>query len=190
MNWLLRENGLAEKQGRSFRDEREEEEMLLMRRPVAARQAYAKFGLLLGTFPPAAIFFKLFLSSMVGYDINFPLCYLLLFMNVACALAGGYFGSKLSGMASEMEGDRWPTMLLAAACLGFIWGAATGAAGGILFLGIGAIYGALYAIPVGMLAFALFMPLHRLLARGGMIDARHLWPLACGVALFITALIV
>lgn len=189
MNWLLRENELAEKQDRSFRDAREEEEMLLMRHPVASRLAYAKFGLLLGTFPPAAIFFKLFLSSMDGYDINFPFCYLLLFMNVACALAGGYFGSKLSGMASEMEGDRWPTMLFAAACLGFIWGAATGAVGGILFLGIGAIYGALYAIPVGMLAFALFMPLHRLLARGGMIDARHLWPLACGVTFFITALI-
>ena len=189
LNWLLRENELAEKQGRAFRNAREEEELLLMRRPVAARQAYAKFGLLLGTLPPAAIFFKLFLGLMVGSDINVPLCYLLLFMNVACALAGAYFGSKLSGMASEIEGDRWLTMILGAACLGFIWGAATGAAGGILFFGFGAIYGALYAIPVGVLAFVLFVPFHRLLARGGMIDARHLWPLACGVVLFITALI-
>jgi hypothetical protein len=40
-----------------------------------------------------------------------------------------------------------------------------------------------------MLAFAAFAPLHRLLARGGMIDARHLAPLAWGINLAISALI-
>ena len=73
--------------------------------------------------------------------------------------------------------------------MGFAWGAITGAAGGAICFGIGAIFGALYAAPVGTLAFILFTPLHRLLARGGMIDARHFWPLACGVTMTITALI-
>ncbi|HJU54722.1 MAG TPA: hypothetical protein VJ715_09130 [Pyrinomonadaceae bacterium] len=188
MNWLIRENELAEKQERAFRDAREEEEMLLMRHPVAARQAYARFGLLLGTLPPAAIFFKLFIGSFV-YGINFPLFSLLLSMNIACAFAGYYFGSKLSGMASVIERDHWVLMLIESVVIGFIWGAATGAVGGLIAFGVGAIFGAVIAAGVGMVAFGLFVPLHRLLARGGMIDARHLWPLACGVVLFITALI-
>ncbi len=65
----------------------------------------------------------------------------------------------------------------------------TGALGGFVFFGIGAFVGAALAVPVGALAFAVFAPLHRLLARGGMIDARQLWPLALGVSGTIAALI-
>jgi hypothetical protein len=61
--------------------------------------------------------------------------------------------------------------------------------GGVLFFGVGSLFGAFMALPFGMLGFLLFTPLHRLMACGGMIDARHLWPLACGVALTISALI-
>ena len=110
-------------------------------------------------------------------------------MNVACALAGAFFGSKLSGMASVVERDHWFLMLIESVVIGFIWGVATGAVGGLIAFGVGAIFGAIIAAGVGMLAFGLFVPLHRLLARGGMIDARHLWPLACGVVVVITALI-
>ncbi len=73
--------------------------------------------------------------------------------------------------------------------IGWLWAIGTGAAGGLVFFGIGAIFGVSFAIPVGLLAFASFMPLHRLLARGGMIEAGHLWPLACGVTMTVTALI-
>ena len=191
LNWLLRENELAELRSRTFRSAREEEEFLLMRRPVAAREAYSMFGLLLGTLPPAAIFLKLFGLALVGpgHGISPGLLFLLFSMNVFCAAAGLYFGSRMSRMASAAEGWRWTPMLLAAAGIGFIWGVATGAVGGLPAYGFGAIVGAIFAVPVGMLAFLLFMPLHRLLARGGMIDSRHLWPLACGVVTLITALI-
>ena len=186
LNWLLRENELTEERSRAFRTAREEEEMLLMRHPVAAKEAYARFGMLLGTLPPAAIFLKLF---GLGRGMSAPFFFLLLLMNVFCALAGAYLGSKLSRLASAAEELRWPTMLLGAAGIGFVWGVATGGVGGLPAYGFGAIFGAFFAVPVGMLAFLLFVPLHRLLARGGMIDARHLWPLACGVVTFITALI-
>ncbi len=170
-----------------MRDEREEEEMLMMRRPVEARRAYATLGLLLGTFPPAAIFFKIFGRASGAPEPGF--IFLFFIMNVFCALAGLYLGSKLSRLASAAEDSHWLLTLASAPCLGFLWGAATGAAGGLPAFGIGAIFGAICAVPVGALAFALFMPLHRLLARGGMIDARHLWPLACGVVAIVTALI-
>lgn len=163
--------------------------MLLMRRPVAPKQAFATFGLLLGTLPPAAIFLKLFGVWVINSGVNAPLFFLLLFMNIVCSLAGFYFGSKLSQMVLTVERNSWVPMLIQSMIIGFIWGAATGAAGGLIVIGIGAIFGAVIAAGVGMLAFGLFVPLHRLFARGGMIDARHLRPLAWGVVLFITALI-
>jgi hypothetical protein len=191
LNWLLTENELAEFRSRTFNSAREEEEFLLMRCPVADKEAYARFGLLLGTLPPAAIFLKLFGGVLAGPGRGFDPTFIivLLVMNVFCAAAGRYFGSRLSRLASAAEELRWPTMLLGAAGIGFIWGVATGAVGGLPVYGFGAIVGALCAVPVGMLAFFLFMPLHRLLTRGGMIDSRHLWPLACGVVAVISALI-
>ncbi|HEY0377697.1 MAG TPA: hypothetical protein VGC87_12300 [Pyrinomonadaceae bacterium] len=182
---------MAEERSRAFSSACEEEEVLLMRRPLAAQEAYARFGLLLGTLPPAAIFLKLFGRMLVGPgdSIHPRLLFLLFLMNAFCAAAGLFFGSRLSRLASAAEELRWPIMLIAAAGIGFIWGVATGAVGGLPAFGFGAIVGAICAVPVGMLAFLLFVPLHRLLTRGGMIDARHLWPLACGVVTVITALI-
>jgi hypothetical protein len=187
LSWLLRENELAANQGRGLRAARREEERLMMLRPVTPQQAYARFGLLLGTFPPAAIFLKI--SGGWLSHAESGLVFLLLSMNIFCALAGLYFGSRLSRMAAGAEDSHWLMTLAGAPCLGFLWGAATGAVGGLPAFGVGAIFGAIYAIPVGALAFGLFVPLHRLLARGGMIDARHLWPLACGVVAVVTALI-
>jgi len=98
---------------------------------------------------------------------------------------GGVFGGKID----TYERASWHRMCVSAAAVGALWGLTTGAVGGLLFFGIGSLFGALVALPVGMLGFALFTPFHRLMARGGMIDARHFWPLACGVVLTITALI-
>ena len=60
LSWLLAENE-REANRRVFRNSLEDEEMLLMRHPLPPRKAYGIFGLLLGTFPPAAIFIKLFM---------------------------------------------------------------------------------------------------------------------------------
>jgi hypothetical protein len=110
-------------------------------------------------------------------------------MIVICCFAGKYFGSKMSRMAAAVERDPWFMMVIEAVIIGFIWATGTGAVGGFIFYGFGAIFGAVCAVPVGALAFGLFIPLHRLLACGGMIDARHFWPLACGVVMTITILI-
>lgn len=163
---------------------------MMMRRPVSMRRTYALFGMLLGTFPPAAIFFKVFGSelSRQKFFLSWWLL-LILAMNVACCLAGRFFGSKISLMLNGIERRSWTKKFLLALFAGWCWATGTGAAGGFVFYGFGAIFGALFAMPVGLLAFALFMPLHRSVARGGMIEARHLWPLACGVTMTLTALI-
>jgi hypothetical protein len=189
LSWLLAENELESERRRLFRTGQEEEEMLLMTHPVSTQQAFARFGMLLGIFPPAAIFYRLFGRDLSQSAPSLEMILLLLAMNLICCFAGRYFGAKLSRMVAAVERDGWSLMFIEAVIIGFLWGLCTGAVGGFLLYGFGAIAGAICAVPVGALAFALFIPLHRLFARGGMIDARDFWPLACCVVLSITALI-
>ncbi|HEX8143206.1 MAG TPA: hypothetical protein VF553_11465 [Pyrinomonadaceae bacterium] len=186
LNWLLRVN--AAERARLARAGLEEE-MMMMRHPLSVERAYSLFGLLLGALPPAAIFYRLFGREVMRPDFQLGWFLLLLAMNVACCWAGRFMACRLSGMAGAVERGPWLRMLLMPLVIGLLWGASAGALGGFIFYGIGSFFGPLFAVPVGLLAFALFMPLHRLLAHGGMIEASHLWPLACGVALTITALI-
>lgn len=160
-----------------------------MRHPLNARRAFALFGLMLGLFPPAAIFIKLFGYGLGAHNSSALLFIVCLLMNFTCAGVGYVLGAALSRSIENLERDTWMTMLVLSPLVGAAWGAVTGGAGGLLFVGIGAIFGCCFAIPVGALSFAVFAPLHRLLVRGGMIDARHFWPLASGMALLVAALI-
>ncbi|MDT7543380.1 MAG: hypothetical protein QOE33_3284 [Acidobacteriota bacterium] len=156
-----------------------------MRRPLTTEQAFARFGLLLGVLPPAAIFLRLINLWHVaqGFGLIF------LPMLLTCAFLGRQMSARAGRKFDERERDSWCGMMIAALEEAFVWAAATGAAGGAIFFGIGAIFGFACALPIAFVAFALFVPLHRLLARGGMIDARHLQPLAWGINLTIAALI-
>jgi hypothetical protein len=80
-------------------------------------------------------------------------------------------------------------MLITTTLIGISWGLAAGGAGGAVFFGFGALYGIIFAVPVAALAFPVFTLLHRTLARGGMIEAAHFWPLAWGTTMTIAALI-
>lgn len=189
LNWLVAVNAEEERRRKMFRDPTEEEKVLLMRHPMDTRRAYALFGLLLGIFPPAAIFSKIF-----GYGVSGPMRGALLFlaclgMNTVCAWVGYVMGKALSGAAESAERDRWDLMMILIPFLGAGWGAVTGFAGGLIFFGIGAVFGAACAVVVGALAFTMFAPLHRLNSHGGMIDARHFWPLSTGATVLISALI-
>jgi hypothetical protein len=193
LNWLLAANAQASEHDRLFRNGAEEAQMLLMSRTVSAQRAYALFGMLLGALPPAAIF-----ARLLGYGANgsmrmmmsdaalFILC---LLMNVVSCLGGYLLGSALSRGAFKLERSSWTRMLLVMPLIGAVWGIATGAMGGVFFFGGGAIIGAAFALPIGMIGFLLFAILHRMLERGGMIETRHFLPLACGITSIIAALI-
>jgi hypothetical protein len=161
--------------------------MRLMRRPLTTGQAFARFGLLLGTLPPAAIFYRLF-ATPLSHEMSW-LMILLVPMLLICATFGRFMAKRLGNKFDELEHGSWCGMMIDALEEAFVWAAATGAAGGLLFFGFGAIFGFVCALPVALTAFAVFVPLHRLLARGGMIDARQLQPLAWGINLTIAALI-
>jgi hypothetical protein len=165
--------------------------MMLMSHPLTAQRAYALFGMLIGALPPAVIFARIFgygfTQSFGGGGIFlFIMC---LIMNVVCCLTGRAMGSALSRSLNSMERWSWSRMMLLLPLIGAAWGAVAGGAGGLVFFGFGSLFGVVCAVPVGMMAFTIFTPLHRLLVRGGMIDARHFWPLACGINMIVSALI-
>lgn len=166
--------------------------MRLMRRPVSTRDAFARFGLLLGALVPAAVFYRIFnygISPRASDAEQLFVPLLLLTMNVICGLMGRKTGAMCGSKIDNYERASWHRMCVCAAGLGALWGLTTGAVGGVLFYGIGSLFGAFIALPIGIIGFLLFTPLHRLMAHGGMIDARHFWPLACAVVLTISALI-
>ncbi|MCA1613864.1 MAG: hypothetical protein LC800_06890 [Acidobacteria bacterium] len=187
LNWLLAAEAADACRARLFRTPREEREMLLMRRPITTGRAFARFGLLLGTLPPAAIFFRL--SWWLGSADDTWLPLLFPPMLLICALLGRLMGAQVGKSVGDFESGNWARTVCFALLAGFGWASVTGAAGGILFFGLGAIAGAASAIAVALPAFLVFTSLHRLLARGGMIDARHLRPLAWGVPATVAALI-
>ena len=160
-----------------------------MRRPLDRRRAFALFGLLLGLLPPAAIFIKMFGYGLTGNNTSALLFFACLAMNFTCAGVGYAMGAATEKAVKTAETSRWDLMMVLLPVIGMMWGAVTGFAGGLIFVGIGAVFGAVFAIPIGALAFTLFGPLHRLLARGGMIDARHFWPLATGSTALAAALV-
>jgi hypothetical protein len=168
--------------------------MLLMRHTVSTEKAYALFGLLLGAFPPAAVFARLFGYGLGGGLMNMDaaggvLCFLCAVMNVICCLMGYVMGSAFSRSALELEYKSWIRMFLLMPLLGAGWGAVSGAAGGFFFFGIGAFFGAAVGIPVGFLGFLMLSILHRMLERGGMIETRHFLPIACGITAIVTSFI-
>ena len=182
----------ADERARRFRNPREETEMLLMRRPLTSERAYAHLGLLLGALPPAVIFYRFANYGIEGNpdwwndSWRVVLC---LAMNLVCLFVGRRMGVRAGREVAKELGASWYRYAGAVILAAFHWGILTGAAGGFLCFGIGSIYGAIIAPMVALAAFTLFAPLHRFLARGGMIDARHFWPVACGVTLVIAALI-
>ena len=181
-----------EQRARRFRTAREEEEMLLMRRPLTTERAYALFGLLLGALPPAAIALRIAWLAQHGESTPAPFFYIMLFglpMTALCALTGRFMGRRLAPMMDRAEQRHWLVTLLNSLAAGFVWACATGAAGGAVVFLLGALYGLICALPFGLAGFMLFAIYHRLLARGGMMDARHFWPVACGITLSFAALI-
>ena len=157
---------------------------------LAPAEAYTSFGACLGLLPPAAIFGRFLFSAMGrGADpsaMPFLICSA---MTVICCIVGRALGSYCGRVVGDPRRRSWPGLLFGSLLLAVLWGVATGAAGGAACFGIGALFGPFFAVPVALAAFPVFATLHRLLSRGGMIEARSLWPLAYGVPGVIAAVI-
>lgn len=189
LDWLTAALADAERHARLFRSRREETEALLMPRPVPVERAYATLGLALGTLPPAAIFFRLLLVMPDSGACALLFAAIHVAMLAVCALVGRWMGKRVGRIIGQRPHPTRLRAILESLLWGLVWASATGALGGLPFFGAGAVFGIICAIMVALPSFVTFTLLHRLLARGGMIDARHLRPLAWGVAGTIAALI-
>ena len=186
MTWLSREIDPVEHR-RRLNLRKEQEGLLAMRQPLTPEQAYRLFGTFLGLLPPLALFDR-FLTESRGDQAFWPVAFCVA-MNVVCCLVGRWIGGRLGRWAGDPRTRTRAGYAAVVLAVAISWSFVTGGLGGLVFFGIGAFFGVFIALPVALAAFPVFAILHRLISRGGMIDARHAWPLAFGIPLTIAAMI-
>ena len=187
LSWFEQELD-PEVQRRRLVREGEERRALAMQRPLTTEQAYRWFGTFLGLIPPLALFSRFIETSGVYSDAK-PVVALCVGMNVVCCLVGRWFGGYLGRWAGDPRARSRAGFAMAVFVMIVAWSVVTGGLGGLLCFGFGALFGVFFATPVALAAFPVFAILHRLISRGGMIEARHTWPLAFGIPLTIAAMI-
>ncbi len=161
----------------------------MMKHPLSDRQAFAYFGILLGTVPPAAIFTRFFMNNGNVRVEDLWILGVVAVVNLITAIVA-YFSGKLVGkIVGELERLSWLKMLLALPFIGILWGGLAGGAGGIIIFIFGAIFGAMFGGAVGSLALPIFTIFHRLLKKDDKIDRKHFLPLAFGITFIISAFI-
>ena len=186
MSWLKAELD-PDVQRRRLVWEREECGALSMRRPLTTEEAYRWFGTFLGLLPPFALFER-FLTETGNFKEFSPVAFCVA-MNVVCCLVGRWFGGCLGRWAGNPRTRSRAGFAFAVFVMAIAWSVVTGGLGGAPFYLIGALFGPFLAAPVALVGFPAFAILHRLISRGGMIEARHTWPLAFGIPLTIAAVI-
>lgn len=184
LNLILAANAEIEREKETYKDFREQIEASLLKHPLNAEKTFSYFGLLLGTFPPAAIFLQIFKNN-----IEPGMVALLIFVNLVCAAAGYFSGKLIAKMVLPAEKYSWTKMILFLPFIGILWGIMAGGSGGIFIFGIGAIFGAIIAAMVGSAAITAFTIFHRVLKRGEMIERSQFLALAFGITLTISAFI-
>ena len=186
---LLALNAETALEKKMFRSEREKTEAALMANPLTDRQVFAYFGLLLGIFPPAAIFTRFFIYDGNLRGDEFWMIGVAAIINLISAIVG-YFSGKVVGKAvGKLEQTSWTKMLLALPFIGILWGLLAGGAGGIIVFVVGAVFGAAIGAMVGGVALPAFTIFHRWLKKGDFIDRKHFLPLAFGIVFIICAFI-
>jgi hypothetical protein len=185
---LNRETSLEKE---TFRNENERFEASLLENPLTTKQVFAQFGLMLGLFPPMAMFGKFIYKEILKnpYNDDFWIIFLLIVVNFVCAVTG-YFSGKLIGqIVSQIEKLNWTSMLFIAPFIGILWGVMTGAAGGVFIFVIGAFFGAAIAALVGAAALPIFTVFHRFLKKGDVIERDQFLPIALGITFIISAFV-
>lgn len=172
-----------------YHSEQEKAQAMLMENPLSVKKTFAYFGLLLGMFPPAAMFARFFWDAGNIRGEDFWLLGVAAVINLISAVIGYFSGNLIGKIVFELEKQSWTRMIIALPFVGVLWGIVAGGAGGIIVFVVGAIFGALLGAVVGAAALPIFTIFHRLLKKGDLIDRRQFFPLAFGVTFIICAFI-
>lgn len=172
-----------------FRTEKEKLEAQLMENPVSIGKVFSYFGLMLGLFPPAAIFTRFFMESGNFHAEDSWIIGVLLVVNLLTAVTGFLSGKFIAKMIATIETYSWFAMLLLVPFIGIFWGVMAGGAGGIVILIFGAIFGALVGALVGGVALPIFTIFHRLMKKGDSMELKYFLPVSLGITFSICSFI-
>ena len=187
LDLLLQANAEIAREKSTFFSEREKLEALMMKNPLSIDKTFAYLGLLLGTFPPAALFTRLFIDARIFRGEDVWILGIVAIVILISALTGYFSGKFIGNVVFELEKLSWSKMLTTLPFVGILWGIMAGGAGGIIIFGVGAFFGALIGSLVGAAALPFFSIFHRLLKRGDKMENKHFLPLAFGIAFIISA---
>ncbi|MBS1793779.1 MAG: hypothetical protein JSS81_07990 [Acidobacteria bacterium] len=185
LNTLLAINAETAREKAAYHSAREKFEAGLMRNPLSIEETYSYFGLMLGAFPPAAMFIRAALEGrLAGWVVG-----VMLVVNLISSVVGYFSGKVIARNIRFLENTSWSLMILALPFLGLLWGILAGAAGGVVIFFVGAFFGGILGGLVGAAALPLFTVLHRLVKKGESIERKHFLPLAFGVTFMICGFI-
>jgi hypothetical protein len=187
LDLLLEANVEIAREKSTFIFEREELEASLMKNPLSVEKTFARLGLLLGVFPPTALFTRFFIDSRIFQGEDVWILGIAAIVTLVSTVVGYFSGKFIGNIVFELEKMSWSKMLTALPFIGIFWGIMAGGAGGIIILGIGAFFGAVVGGLVGGAALPIFSIFHRLLKRDDKIESKHFLPLAFGIAFIISA---
>lgn len=185
LNALLKINAEIADEKALYATEREKFESELIKNPLSSEKVFSYFGLLLGTFPPAAIFIKFFAENGSFRSDEIWIFGVLAVVNLISAVVGFFSGKFIGKMVREVEKISWLTMLLLLPFIGMLWGIISGGAGGIIIFIFGAFFGAIFGAMVGSVALPIFTVFHRLLKKGDLMERNQFLPLAFGITFAI-----
>lgn len=190
LDHLLAVNAETARQKAMFQSDKEKLEADLMKSPLNTEKTYAYFGLLLGTFPPAAFFTKFAIDSRIALGEEAWIFGILFIVNLISAVVGYFSGKLIAKSVREVEKYSWWAMFLVLPFVGMFWGILAGGAGGAIIFIFGAFFGAILGALVGGIALPTFTVFHRLLKRGDVIELQHFLPLAFGITFAICSFII
>jgi len=186
---LLAINSQTAREKSLFRSEQEKTAAALMENPLSIEKTFAYFGLLLGVFPPLAMFIKFFSEKGIFRSEDFWIIGVVAIINLISAIVGYFSGRLVGKIVFELEKLSWTKMILALPFIGIFWGILAGGAGGIIVFVVGAIFGAMLGGAVGGIALPAFTLFHRLMKKGDKLDRKHFLPIGFGIVLIISAFI-
>jgi len=186
---LLEANAETARQKTKYRTDKERFEAASMSWPIDTEHALAFLGLMLGIFPPAAMFFG---PAIIRGEFNLNELWIvgiLLIVNMVSAVVGCVSGRWIGRKVTRAERMSWSRMIVFLPFLGALWGFMAGGAGGFIFFAIGSVFGAIVGGIVGAIALPVFTIFHRILQRGDDIELKHFLPLSLGLTLAICSVI-
>ena len=160
-----------------------------MSAPIDSKKAVGYFGILIGTLPPFALLLKVVGETMPGAQMSSVLLVLLAVAGVASGLTGYGFRRFVSSAIDSSSHYRLANRIVALSIIGLLWGAASGAVGGLFLFLIGSIFGGIFGGAIGAVTLPLLIGLRSFVREGDLVEMRHFLPIAFGITLTVCALI-